>query len=48
MTRRDSPLLATGRFLSQEKDGETEWWSEKGERGEMEEAKEQEERKKKT
>ena len=34
MTRRDSPLLAQGIFLSQEKDSDSEWWSEKGERGE--------------
>ena len=33
MTRRDSPLLEMGIFLSQEKGGGAEWWNEKGERG---------------
>ena len=35
MTRGDSPLLATGIFMSQEKDSDVEWWSEKGKRGEI-------------
>ena len=48
MTRTDSPLLATRIFPFLEKDGDAEWWSEKRERGEMEEVKEEEERKKKT
>ena len=33
MTRRDLHLLMVGIFPSQEKDGDIEWWSEKGERG---------------
>ena len=42
MTRRDSPLHATGIFLLQEKDNDTEWLSEKWKRGETEEVKEEE------
>ena len=30
MTRRDLPLLVMGIFMSQEKDSDPEWWSEKG------------------
>ena len=39
---------AKGKFSLQEKDNDAEWWSEKGKRGEMEEVKEEEGRKKKT
>ena len=41
MTRRHSPLLAKGICPWQEKDSNIEWWSEKGERGEMEEVKDE-------